>query len=247
MSITVKNINKSFHSNWGKVNALHEISFSCNHGEFVSIVGASGCGKTTLLRIIAGLEKPDSGEVYFDGQKVQRPGSDRAVVFQEPRLFPWLTVEKNASFGVQGIKSREEAEKNTTDALEMVGLINFRKAYPYELSGGMAQRVAIARALAVEPEVMLLDEPFSALDTQTRSKMQQELIDLWQKTGKTIILVTHDIEEALILSQKIMIMSPSPGTIKEVLEIPFPYPRKQDTEDFMEMRKYIQKNILINK
>ncbi len=241
--VEVSNVNKTFYSNWGSVNALYEVNLTCNKGEFVSIVGASGCGKTTLLRIIAGLENPSGGEVYFEGNKVQGPGSDRAVVFQEPRLFPWLTVEKNTSFGLQGVKSKSEIKKITEESLALVGLINFKKAYPYELSGGMAQRVAIARALAFEPKALLLDEPFSALDAQTRSRMQLELIDLWQKTAKTIILVTHDIEEALILSEKIMIMSPSPGSIKEVLEIPFPYPRNQDTQDFIELRKYIKKNI----
>jgi len=241
--VEVSNVNKTFYSNWGSVNALYEVNLTCNKGEFVSIVGASCCGKTTLLRIIAGLENPSGGEVYFEGNKVQGPGSDRAVVFQEPRLFPWLTVEKNTSFGLQGVKSKSEIKKITEESLALVGLINFKKAYPYELSGGMAQRVAIARALAFEPKALLLDEPFSALDAQTRSRMQLELIDLWQKTAKTIILVTHDIEEALILSEKIMIMSPSPGSIKEVLEIPFPYPRNQDTQDFIELRKYIKKNI----
>jgi NitT/TauT family transport system ATP-binding protein len=242
--VELKNISKTFQSDWGSVEALQRISFSCREREFISIVGASGCGKTTLLRIIAGLESPSSGEAFFNGEKIDGPGYDRAVVFQDPRLFPWLTVERNISLPIEGRKDSQKIEQIVDQTLRLVEMSNFRKAYPYELSGGMAQRVAIARALAFEPKALLMDEPFSALDAQTRSRLPLELIDLWCKTDRTIIMVTHDIEEALILSQKVIIMTPAPGTIKEILKVPLAYPRNKDTLDFIELRKYILKSIL---
>lgn len=242
--LEVRSLSKIFHNDWGQVEALKEISFSCARSQFITIVGPSGCGKTTLLRIMSGLEQASSGEVYFEDQKIDGPGGDRAVVFQEPRLFPWLTVEQNVSFGIINKKSPVEVESTVEKTLNLVGLSAFRQAYPYELSGGMAQRVAIARAFAFEPKALLMDEPFSALDAQTRSRLQLELLDLWRKTEKTIILVTHDIDEALLLSQKILIMTPSPGTIKEILEVPITYPRNRDSLDFVNLRKYILKNIV---
>ncbi|RNC29691.1 MAG: Aliphatic sulfonates import ATP-binding protein SsuB [Candidatus Dichloromethanomonas elyunquensis] len=242
--VEVGAIAKTFYSDWGKVEALKKISFCCSKSEFVSILGPSGCGKTTLLRIIAGLEEPSSGEVLFAGNEIKGPGPERAVVFQEPRLFPWLTVEENASLGISGKKRRSDLEKIVNRTLDLVGLTPFRKAYPHELSGGMAQRAAIARALAFEPEALLLDEPFSALDAQTRTRLQEELMDLWRKTEKTIILVTHDIEEALMLSQRILIMSPSPGTVKETVEVPISYPRRRDSSEFIHLKKYILGRII---
>lgn len=236
--VELKSIEKTFQSDWGSVEALRDVNLTCRESEFISIVGASGCGKTTLLRIIAGLEIPTGGEVYFDGKQVNAPGHDRAVVFQEPRLFPWLTVEKNISLPIEGFRA-EEIQKKVTKALNLVGLESFRQAYPYELSGGMAQRVAIARALAFEPKALLMDEPFSALDARTRLNMQEELTDLWQKTKKTVILVTHDIDEALLLSQRVLIMSPSPGTIKDILTVPLPYPRNKNTHEFIDYKNYI--------
>lgn len=237
--LDARHLHKTYYSAWGSVHALCDVSFSCEENECVSIVGASGCGKTTLLRIIAGLEKQSGGDVLIDGKSVSDPGFERAVIFQESRLFPWLTVEKNAALGIQGHKSREETEAIVSKSLEWLGLSGFRKAYPNELSGGMAQRVALARALAFDPRLLLMDEPFSALDAQTRARMQDDLVDLWQKTGKTILMVTHDIEEALTISQKVMVMSPSPGTIREVLDVPLPYPRNQDNQEFINLRKYI--------
>lgn len=237
--LVVRHLNKTYESDWGSVDALQDVNFNCEENECVAIVGASGCGKTTLLRIIAGLEMQSGGEVLIDSETISAPGSDRAVVFQDPRLFPWLTVEKNAALGIQGHKSKEEVETIVSKSLESLGLSGFRKAYPNELSGGMAQRVALARALAIDPKLLLMDEPFSALDAQTRARMQDDLVELWKKTGKTVLLVTHDIEEALTISQKVMIMSPSPGTIREVLAVPFPYPRNQDSPEFITLRKYI--------
>jgi len=241
--LEVTNLQKTFYNEWGQVEALKEINFSCSRGQFTTVVGPSGCGKTTLLRIIAGLEQASSGEVYFEGQLIDGPGEDRAVVFQEPRLFPWLTVEQNVSFGITNKKSPIEVERTVEKTLNLVGLGAFRKAYPYELSGGMAQRVAIARAFAFEPQALLMDEPFSALDAQTRSRLQIELLDLWRKTEKNIILVTHDIDEALLLSQKILIMTPSPGMIKEILEVPLTYPRNRDSLEFINLRKHILERI----
>lgn len=240
--LEVNNINKTFYSDWGEVEALRSINFTCSTGEFISIVGPSGCGKTTLLRIIGGLENPSEGEISIEGIPAKGPGNDRAVVFQDPRLFPWLTVEKNAAFGIQNL-NKDEVKSKLDNILKLVGLENFRKAYPYELSGGMAQRVAIARALAFKPKVLLIDEPFSALDAQTRARMQLELVNLWQKTGKNVILVTHDINEALLVSQRIIIMSSSPGTIKEIIEVPFSYPRDADTIEFIKLKKYITSNV----
>jgi len=242
--LQVKNLNKTFYSDWGEVVALKEVDFSCSQSEFIAIVGPSGCGKTTLLRIIAGLEEPSSGEILFDSKQIHGPGYDRAIVFQEPRLFPWLTVEQNISFGIINKKNNHVVQQIVDQTLDLVGLIPFRKAYPYELSGGMAQRVAIARAFAFEPKALLMDEPFSALDAQTRSRLQIELINLWKKTEKTIILVTHDIEEALLLSQKILIMSPSPGTIKEIVDVPIAYPRNQESSAFANLKKYIRARIM---
>lgn len=238
----VNNVGKTFYSDWGHVEALRSISFSCVKGEFISIVGPSGCGKTTLLRIIAGLELLSEGEILIEQNPIKGPGHDRAVVFQDPRLFPWLTVEKNAAFGIQNL-DKDQLKNRIDTILEMVGLESFRKAFPYELSGGMAQRVAIARAFAFKPKVLLMDEPFSALDAQTRARMQIELVDLWQKTNKNVILVTHDIDEAVLLSQRIFIMSTSPGTIKEEVEVPFCYPRDNDSLEFIKLKKHIISNV----
>ncbi len=240
--LEVNNIGKTFNSDWGEVEALKSINFSSSKSEFISIVGPSGCGKTTLLRIIAGLENPSTGEVLIEGKSTKGPGHDRAVVFQDPRLFPWLTVEENAAFGIQNL-NKDKVKSKLDNILQLVGLENFRKAYPYELSGGMAQRVAIARAFAFKPKVLLMDEPFSALDAQTRARMQIELVGLWQKTCKNVILVTHDINEALLLSQRILIMSSSPGTIKEYIDVPFDYPRDPDTIEFIKLKKYITSNV----
>lgn len=242
--VEVKNISKTFFTEWGQVNALKKVNFTCQESEFISIVGKSGCGKTTLLRIIAGLECPSEGEVIIEGRKIDGPGFDRAVVFQEPRLFPWLTVEKNVALGIQRKKALREVQDLVNESLKLVGLANFGRAFPYELSGGMAQRVAIARALAFQPKVLLMDEPFSALDAQTRAKMQIELFELWKKTNKCVILVTHDINEALLLSQKVLVMSPSPGTIKEIVSVPLEYPRDQDDFKLIQLKKYILSNII---
>ena len=208
------------------MSVLQNINLQVSQNEFVCIVGASGCGKSTLLKIIAGLINPTSGQVFVDGEVVLGPGPDRGMIFQNYSLFPWLTVADNIGFGLQ-LRSLSKAEKNERIHyfLEVVGLRKFAQAYPKELSGGMRQRVAIARSLANEPEVLLMDEPFGALDAQTKEQMQQFLLKLWQQTHTTILMITHDVEEAIFLSQRIYIMTAHPGKIKEEIEINLPLVR----------------------
>lgn len=211
--------------------------------EFVCVVGPSGCGKSTLLNIIAGLMEPTSGNVFVDGKKVQGTGVERGVVFQQYALFPWLTVKKNVEFGLR-LKNlpEDEIEEIAMKYIRMVDLEKFTNAYPKELSGGMKQRVAIARAYAVNPEVLLMDEPFGALDAQTRTQLQSELLKTWQEERKTCFFITHDVEEAIILAQRVVIMSARPGRIKEIVEIDIPYPRTQETRmdpTFIELKNFI--------
>jgi len=212
-----------------EVVAVDDLSLDVMDREFISIVGPSGCGKSTLLRVVAGLVEPTSGAVYLDGRQVDAPGADRGMVFQSYTLFPWLTVLGNVQFGsrINGLPAAER-ERLAREYLEMVGLKGFEGHYPKELSGGMMQRVAIARALANDPEVLLMDEPFGALDAQTRIIMQELLVNLWQRTPKTILFVTHDIDEALFLSERVYIMTARPGRIKQVLAVDLPRPRSLD-------------------
>ncbi len=207
------------------------------------LLGYSGCGKSTLLNIIAGLLEPSSGSVYCDGKEVKGTGTERGVVFQQYALFPWMTVKKNVMFGLglQGIKGKE-AEEIAMKYIKMVQLEDFLDHYPKELSGGMKQRVAIARAYAVNPSVLLMDEPFGALDAQTRTQLQSELLETWEKEQKTCFFITHDVDEAIILAQKVIIMSARPGRIKEVVDVNIPYPRTQETKmapEFLELKNHI--------
>jgi ABC-type nitrate/sulfonate/bicarbonate transport system ATPase subunit len=223
--------------------AVDNLSLDVYDREFLSIVGPSGCGKSTLLRVVAGLIEPTSGEVLLDGRRVTRPGADRGMVFQSYTLFPWLTVKGNVEFGprLKGLPGKERA-RLAQEYLEMVGLKGFENSYPKELSGGMMQRVAIARALANDPEVLLMDEPFGALDAQTRTIMQELLVNLWQRTPKTIIFVTHDIDEALFISDRVYIMTARPGRIKQVLNVELPRPRSFDiitSPEFIEQKKLV--------
>jgi len=212
-----------------EVIAVDDLSLAVADREFVSIVGPSGCGKSTLLRIVAGLVEPSSGEVLLNGRRIEGPGADRGMVFQSYTLFPWLTVLGNVQFGSR-LKAMAAAERARVarEYIEMVGLASFEHHYPKELSGGMMQRVAIARALANDPEVLLMDEPFGALDAQTRIIMQELLVGLWQRTPKTIIFITHDIDEAIFLSQRVYIMTARPGRIKQTLDVNLPHPRSLD-------------------
>ena len=241
--IHVENLSKVFRTEEIETVALNNVSFDIKQGEFVAVMGPSGCGKSTLLNIIAGLHEASSGAVYCKGKKVTGTGTERGVVFQQYALFPWLTVKKNVMFALEmkGIKGKE-AEEQAMKYLEKVDLVKFADHFPKELSGGMKQRVAIARAYAADPEVLLMDEPFGALDAQTRTQLQSELLETWEKDQKTCFFITHDVDEAIILATKVIIMSARPGRIKEIVDIDIPYPRNQETKmspRFLELKNKI--------
>lgn len=219
--------------------AVENVTLDIQQGEFVSIVGPSGCGKSTLLDLIAGLTKPSSGQILLSGKQITQPGLDRGIVFQQYALYPWLTALENIEFGLEakGVDKQIRREK-AQYYLELVGLAGFEKHYPNELSGGMKQRVAIARSLAYEPEILLMDEPFAALDAQTRETLQEELIKIWQSSKKTIVFITHSIDEAIFLSQRVAIMTSRPGRIKEIIEIP--QSLKSNAEDIRSTFEYGQ-------
>lgn len=228
--LRVDNVAKTFVRN-GKppVEALREINLSIKEGEFVSIVGASGSGKSTLLRIIDGLLEPSGGAVYVDNARVEQPGPDRAMVFQQDSLLPWKTVIENVAYGLTlAKKPRTEAFKVAERFIAMTGLTGFESHYPHQLSGGMRQRVNVARALAVNPRILLLDEPFAALDAQTREIMQTELLSIWRESRKTVLLITHQIDEAVFLSDRVIVFSARPGSVRE--EVPINLPRPRDLE-----------------
>ncbi|WP_435092756.1 ABC transporter ATP-binding protein [Halorubrum sp. N11] len=219
----------------GSVRALDDVSFGVGSGEFVCVVGPSGCGKTTLFRIIAGLTDATDGAVRLAGAPVTGPTTDMGVVFQEYHLFPWLTVEENVEFGLKRIdRSAAERERRVDEMLDLVGLTGFRDSYPKSLSGGMKQRVAIARSLAVDPELLLLDEPFGAVDAQTREMLQRELLDVWASTGKTVLFVTHDVAEAVTLADRIVVMAAEPGRVDEIVDVDVPRPRERGDPAFGE-------------
>lgn len=243
VKVKIDNVFKKFDTRGGEMIALNGVSLDIAENEFVCVVGPSGCGKSTLLNIIAGLSEPTSGHVFVDGVEVNGPGPERGVVFQQYALFPWLTVEKNVEFGLhlKGM-SKEKAAAEAKKYLEMVDLTQFAQSFPKELSGGMKQRVAIARAYAVNPQVLLMDEPFGALDAQTRTQLQSELLATWEKEKKTAFFITHDVEEAIVLAQRVVIMSARPGRIKEIVDINIPYPRTQETKmnpEFLELKNHI--------
>jgi sulfonate transport system ATP-binding protein len=231
-------LSKTFTLPAGSVQALDNIRLDIPGGRFISIVGASGCGKSTLLRIIAGLETQYDGRITLGDRPIAGPGLDRGVIFQEHRLLPWLTVEANVAFGLKDLP-KAEIERRVRDHLELVGLAAFAKAYPHQLSGGMAQRVAIARALVNKPQVLLLDEPFGALDAMTKIQMQQEVLRIWEVEKTTMVLVTHDIDEAIFLGDEVVVMSARPGTIKKVLPVRLSRPRDRSSPDFVALRKEI--------
>ena len=251
--ITVRNVSRCFAgANGARVDALQDINFQIEDafssdgrdiGEFRVLLGPSGCGKSTLLRLIAGLDRPDSGEILVNDQPVLRPGKDRGMVFQKYTSFPWLSVADNIGYGLKSNGVPPEKRKETVAQLvQAIGLKGFEDAYPETLSGGMQQRVAIARTLALRPSVILMDEPFGALDAQTRSEMQQLLLRVWSESASTILFVTHDVEEAIYLADRIFIMSTHPGTIVEDVQVPFDRPRDlslKQREEFHELQNYV--------
>ena len=243
VKVHIDNVVKKFNGRNGEMVALNGVTLDIHDNEFICVVGPSGCGKSTLLNIIAGLLEPTSGEVYCDGKLVEGTGTDRGVVFQQYALFPWLTVKKNVRFALEmrGIKGKE-ADELAMKYLEKVDLVKFADHYPKELSGGMKQRVAIARAYAADPQVLLMDEPFGALDAQTRTQLQSELLETWENDKKTCFFITHDVDEAIILAQKVIVMSARPGRVKAVIDIDIPYPRDQETKmspRFLELKNEI--------
>ena len=236
--VTVRGLTKSFALNGHELNVLRGLDLEVRAGEALAIVGASGSGKTTLLRVLAGLEGPDSGEVLIDDVPVQGIGTERAVIFQEPRLLPWLTVLGNVAFGleVRGL-SRSEAEARSRHYIRLVGLGAFADALPRQLSGGMAQRVGIARALTVQPEILLLDEPFGALDAMTKITMQEELARIWREERVTLILVTHDLEEAIYLADRVLVLARERGAPSRLIDVRLPRPRDRNEAAFVAMRR----------
>ncbi|MDX1747348.1 MAG: ABC transporter ATP-binding protein [Halobacteriales archaeon] len=236
-AVTIDGISKTFRGSEGPVEALRDVSFDVEPGSFVCIVGPSGCGKTTLFRIIAGLESPTEGEVRIGGTLVTGPGMDRGMVFQEYGLFPWRTVFGNVTFGLEERDiTAEERDRRAQEMIDLVGLDGFADAYPSSLSGGMKQRVGIARALAVDPDILLMDEPFGSLDAQTKEMLQDELLRIWEETGKTILFVTHDIIESVRLADKVVVLGTNPGQVVDVIDIPLDRPRDRTDTTFVDLR-----------
>ena len=231
MHLKISNLYKEFKTKKGAIVALKNINLHIETGEFVCVVGASGSGKSTLLRLIAGLEFPTSGKITVDNQAVVAPGADRGMVFQKYTLYPWMNVQKNVEFGMKMLQIAQKRRKELASYyLNIVGLTDFAQSLPKELSGGMKQRVAIARALATNPKILLMDEPFGALDVQTKESMQQFLLDVWRKTGCTILMITHDVSEAVFLSQRIYVLSAQPGQIQQEFKINLPSDRNYQTK-----------------
>ena len=245
--LEVKGLNKEFATPQGNVLALKDVNFKTFRREFVCVIGASGCGKSTLVRILAGLETQTSGQVLLDSREVSGPGPDRGMVFQSYTLFPWLTVKKNVMFGLEraGV-TRNRAEEEALQWVDLVGLSKFANHYPDQLSGGMKQRVAIARALANQPRVLLMDEPFGALDAQSRARMQAYLLEIWKNIDITIIFITHDLDEAIYLADRILVLKAHPGEIAEIIEVPVAQPRSPEQflePEFLSTRKRLEELI----
>ncbi|HIH87462.1 MAG TPA: ABC transporter ATP-binding protein [Methanosarcinales archaeon] len=239
--LSIKNLNKIYHTEEGdEVVALSDINLYVADKEFVCFIGPSGCGKTTLLRIIAGLEKPDSGTLTVNKEPITGPGPDRGMVFQEYSLFPWRTVLKNITFSLELKKiPKSEREKIAREFLELVGLLEFADSYPHELSGGMKQRVAIARAMVNDPDVLLMDEPFGAVDAQTRNRLQHELLNIWEKKKKTVLFITHSVDEAVFLADKVVVFTARPGRVKEVINVDLPRPRERTSFEANAVREHL--------
>ena len=239
-TIAVRDVRKVYRSATGEETvALDRVALDIRPGEIISLVGPSGCGKSTLLRLIAGLDTPLAGTLTLDGEPIAGPHHERGLVFQDPTLFPWLTVEGNIAFGPTMRGIRAGRRDDVQEYIRLVGLDGFQNAFPHQLSGGMAQRVALARALVNHPKVLLLDEPLGALDAFTRMQMQDEILRIWEDRGTTMILVTHDVDEAVYMSDRIVIMTPRPGKIQQVLDVPIGRPRARNHPDFFRIRSKI--------
>ncbi|WP_455198829.1 ABC transporter ATP-binding protein [Kaarinaea lacus] len=247
VTLEVKNLQKEFETPQGRITALNDINFKTHKREFVCVIGPSGCGKSTLIRILAGLETKTSGHVLLDGKDVTGPGPDRGMVFQGYTLFPWLTVKRNVMFGLEVAgKGGAPADEEARQWIELVGLSKFENSYPHQLSGGMKQRVAIARALANQPRILLMDEPFGALDAQTRAKMQAYLMEIWKNIDITILFITHDLDEAIYLADRILVLKAHPGEVQELIEVPVPQPRSPDqllSPEFLATKKRLEELI----
>ncbi len=240
--ITFDSITKIFHKvNGETVYALKGVNFTINAGDFVCLIGPSGCGKSTLLRLLAGLDKPTSGSIYLDGKKVTGTSHDRGLVFQDPTLFPWLTIYDNIAFGLRARKIFHQRKDDVNDFMKLVGLDGFEASYPHQLSGGMCQRAALARALIGHPTVLLLDEPFGALDAFTRMNMQDELLRIKAERGMTMVMVTHDVDEAVYLSNKIVVMSARPAKVERIVDVNLSQDRDRNNPEFIRLRSEILK------
>jgi ABC-type nitrate/sulfonate/bicarbonate transport system ATPase subunit len=241
-SLRVVDVSKHFptpDNSGGRTHALDGVSLSIAAGRLVSLIGPSGCGKSTLLRLIAGLDSPSSGELWVGTEAITAPSAERGLVFQDPNLFPWLTVRRNIEAGLVARGVLQDKRDEVDEFMRLVGLETFAKAYPHHLSGGMAQRVALARSLINHPKVLLLDEPLGALDAFTRMRMQDEVLRLWEARGTTMLLVTHDIDEAIYMSDRIVILTPRPGRIERTIEIDLERPRQRNSSEFLRLRSDI--------
>ena len=238
--LEVRGVSKEFELPGRRVEALRDANLRVGKGEFVCLIGASGCGKSTLLRIVAGFETPTRGQALMSGVPIAGPSPERGMVFQDYGLFPWLTVRRNIAFGpISRRRSKQEVERTVEHFIRLIGLQRFADAYPHQLSGGMKQRVAIARVLANDAKIVLMDEPFGALDAMTREHLQDELLDIWQRTGLTVLFVTHSIEEAVFLADRIVVMSPSPGRIESEVSVSLSRPRDVVAPNFNDIRRQL--------
>ena len=243
-------VSLAFTTSKGALRVVEDVSYDINDGDFIAVIGPSGCGKTTMMSMLAGFQKPTTGKVLFDGQPVKGPGPERGVIFQEYGVFPWLTVKENIAFGLK-LKANHALASGRDQIcehyLDLMGLSDFANSYPKHLSGGMRQRLAIARAYAVKPQFLLMDEPFGALDAQTRANMQNLLLQVLAAEGKTVMLITHSVEEAIYLASRIVVVTARPARIKEIIEVPFAYPRDkslQGRSEFVELRSYIRELVM---
>jgi NitT/TauT family transport system ATP-binding protein len=243
-------VSLTFDTPKGKLTVVDDVTYDINDGEFIAVIGPSGCGKTTMMSMLAGFQKPTTGKVLFDGTPVNGPGPERGVIFQEYGVFPWLTVKENIAFGLQ-LKANHapapERKRICEHYLSLMGLTEFANSYPKHLSGGMRQRLAIARAYAVKPQFLLMDEPFGALDAQTRANMQNLLLKVLATEGKTVMLITHSVEEAIYLASRIVVVTARPARIKEIIDVPFAYPRDeslQERAEFVELRSRIRQLVM---